>query len=433
MITRIEAYGYRCFPALSVDLDRHHVIVGSNGAGKTTLLDIPVLLGDLMRQRRVAHAFLEALDRGKSARAGTLLELLHRQEGDAISFAVEARLPADHVDILASTSMARLGRPVPTHLRYEVRLDVTRRTLQVADESMYLFTENGDRPEPGFFFQAALEKRSVSEVLESTGWQLVISRERNGPTRFTPETTTRETEIPPYQFTPDRLGLSDIPTDPTLFPAAVWFAQLLREGVVFLSPDWDALRRPAPPGDPERLEPSGRNIPWLALALQENDPERFTAWVEHLRVALPQVATVKVVESEGEQRAYFDVEYTSGHRVTSSGLSEGTLRLMTLTLLPFLDEKALPSLLVTEEPENGVHPRAIETVTRSLASISGAQVWVSTHSPIVLAHTRLDEVLAARLRDDGGADVVPGHLHPRLRDWQGTIDIGTLFAAGVLS
>lgn len=36
-------------------------------------------------------------------------------------------------------------------------------------------------------------------------------------------------------------------------------------------------------------------------------------------------------------------------------------------------------------------------------------------------------------RDEHGAtDIVPGNLHPRLRDWQQSSDLGTLFAAGVL-
>jgi predicted ATPase len=56
VITRLEAYGYRCFPALSVDLDRYHVLAGANGAGKTTLLDIPVLLGDMLRQQNLRSA-----------------------------------------------------------------------------------------------------------------------------------------------------------------------------------------------------------------------------------------------------------------------------------------------------------------------------------------------------------------------------------------
>lgn len=51
MITRLEAHGYRCFPSLSVDLDRYHVLAGANGAGKTTLLDIPALIGDMLRRQ----------------------------------------------------------------------------------------------------------------------------------------------------------------------------------------------------------------------------------------------------------------------------------------------------------------------------------------------------------------------------------------------
>lgn len=100
---------------------------------------------------------------------------------------------------------------------------------------------------------------------------------------------------------------------------------------------------------------------------------------------------------------------------------------------PFLDEEVVPRLLVTEEPENGIHPRAIETVVQSLSTLYDSQVWVSTHSPIVLGHTELPDILATRLGPDGSVSVVPGDQHPQLRDWQGTIDIGTLFAAGVLS
>ncbi|MEE8587528.1 MAG: hypothetical protein V3T83_22040, partial [Acidobacteriota bacterium] len=50
-ITRIEAHEYRCFRRLGVNLSSFNVLAGANGSGKTTLLDIPVLLGDLLRQR----------------------------------------------------------------------------------------------------------------------------------------------------------------------------------------------------------------------------------------------------------------------------------------------------------------------------------------------------------------------------------------------
>lgn len=88
---------------------------------------------------------------------------------------------------------------------------------------------------------------------------------------------------------------------------------------------------------------------------------------------------------------------------------------------------------MTEEPENGIHPRAIETVAQSLSRLHYSQVWVSTYSPIVLAHTDLPDILATRLDSDGSVSVVAGDKHPRLREWQGTLDIGAMFAAGVLS
>lgn len=36
----------------------------------------------------------------------------------------------------------------------------------------------------------------------------------------------------------------------------------------------------------------------------------------------------------------------------------------------------------------------------------------------------------ARLEADGSASIIPGHQHPKLRDWQGSLARGTLFAAG---
>jgi predicted ATPase len=430
VITRLEAYGYRCFPSLSVGMERYHVLAGANGAGKTTLLDIPVLMGDMLRRQRVVSAFLERQDGSHAPRASTLTELLHKGRGDAIAFAFEARLPPEVTEALGEASMARLGRPVPTHLRYELRLEVTSRDMRVADEYLFLFTASGTSPTAGAFPQG----RSVAGTdLREPDWQSVIHREGRSLTQFTPESTTQPTDLPPLRVPSAQLALGTVPPDQTLFPAALWFASLLRAGVVFFDPNWEVLRRPAPPGDPGRLISSGQNLPWLALDLWNSDRDRFTAWVDHVRTALPQVRDIEPREREEDHYAYFSVDYSGGYRVTSSGLSDGTLRIFALSLLPFLDEEVMPRLLVTEEPENGIHPRAIETVVQSLSTLYDSQVWVSTHSPIVLAHTGLPDILATRFGPDGSVSVIPGDQHPQLRDWQGTIDIGTLCAAGVLS
>ena len=429
MITRIEAHNYRCFPRLVIDLDRYHVLAGANGAGKTTLLDIPVFIGELLRRRDLVGAVLERQDSGRAPRASTLTDLLHNGQGDAIAFAFEARLPRFVTDVLGESSQARLGRPVPTHLRYELRLEITTREIRVADEYLFLFPEDGSRPAPGLFPQG----RSVAPgALENDDWQSVIHRAGGPLTQFTPESTSQPTDLPQLRLSPSQLALGAVPPDETLFPAALWFAALLRDAVYF-DPDPEALRSAAPPGLPERLTASGQSLPWLALGLQDSAPGDFSSWIDHVRTALPQIKNIRAYEREADHYAYLSVEYEGGYRITSPGLSDGTLKILAVTLLPFLDMKTMPRLLVTEEPENGIHPRAIETVIESLSSLFDVQVWVSTHSPIVLAHTELRNILATRLAEDGSVSVVPGDHHPRLREWQGEVDLGTLFAAGVLS
>ncbi len=74
----------------------------------------------------------------------------------------------------------------------------------------------------------------------------------------------------------------------------------------------------------------------------------------------------------------------------------------------------------------------IEAVLQSLSSIYDSQVLVSSHSPVVLAQSKPDQILCARLSENGSTSIVSGTNHPQLKDWQGQVDLGALFAAGVL-
>ena len=82
------------------------------------------------------------------------------------------------------------------------------------------------------------------------------------------------------------------------------------------------------------------------------------------------------------------------------------MRILVLTLLAYIAKP--PRFLVTEEPENGIHPKAIEAVIQGLASIYDSQVIVSSHSPVVLARSELSQILAARICADGACEVIPG-------------------------
>lgn len=101
MISRIEAYDFRCFKQLDLALGQHHIFAGANGSGKTTLLDIPVLFGDLIRSHEINDAFFSKIGGRLTLRAESASDLIHRFEGDhffsslplAPKFFIERRAP----------------------------------------------------------------------------------------------------------------------------------------------------------------------------------------------------------------------------------------------------------------------------------------------------------------------------------------------------
>lgn len=85
-----------------------------------------------------------------------------------------------------------------------------------------------------------------------------------------------------------------------------------------------------------------------------------------------------------------------------------------------------------EEPENGIHPSAVETVFQSLSSVYNAQVLVATHSPVILGVADVAKVLCFKKTPAGATDVLRGDQHPALKDWKGEVNLSVLFAGGVL-
>lgn len=424
MITRIDATNYRCFERLSVPLSELCVIAGANGSGKTTLLDIPMLLGDLLRSRNVAGAFMERL-LGRGARAGSLAEIPFRAQSDSFSLGIEVRLPEEIKQRLVAASSPAVQRDPakhPTHIRYEIRLTLRNaHDLLVNDEYLFVFPMSDE-------YEAARLPIQGQNSTNQQGWRFIIKREDDAETTFRPESKPAKDRQARVDDTLTAFARLQFESESD-FGAGRWFLDMLLDGVLFFDPAWAELRKASPPGLPKKLMSSGENLPWLALRLQASDPERYADWVTHVRTALPQLTAISVHEREEDHHAYFKVRYEGGYEVTSSGLSEGTLRILALTLVAYLDD--MPPLLVIEEPENSIHPQAIDTIMQSLRSLYDQQVWISTHSPVVLAGAEVSELVITRLARSGAATVTPGAEHPRLAQWRGGIDLGSLFASGV--
>ncbi|MEO1433801.1 MAG: AAA family ATPase [Cyanobacteria bacterium J06633_8] len=421
MISRIQAFKYRCFEQLDIKVGDYHVLAGANGTGKSTLLDIPLLLGEIL-SRGLIPAFLESPAIGGSPRAQSLQELVHYKRGEYFGFAIEANLPEEIIHNLLQNSLLKVqqdSKQRPHCLRYEIRFQIFNKIeLHVTDEFLYLLPEE--------VYES--EKDEVIEEHLPHPWHKIIDRTNGSPVILKSE--LHNTNQSRLNLEPQELALANVVKDLTNFPATNWFIDLLKKGVMRYEPSWEMLRKACPPGQPKNLRPDAANLPWLVMNLQQKEPDLFEAWVEHIKMALPNIVKIEAIQREEDYHAYLKLTYVGNHVVTSSGLSYGTLHILALTILPYLPKVA--DLIFLEEPENGIHPRAIEVVLQSLSSVYSSQVFVSTHSPVVLAHTALESIIVMRTSNENGAKAIQGKQHPRLQDWRGGIDLGSLFAAGVL-
>ncbi len=425
VITRVEALRYRSLKYLSQPLGPFHVLVGPNGSGKSTFLDVIAFLGDVVRVG-VETAVRGDARIGIPDRAPDGKHLTWMREGGRFELAIEMSVPAER--------LARLKRNGATpSCRYEMAVDVSG-PLRIVAETFWLKPDGDPGPaaQRTLFPEAPKPPESIVHPPRKKapeGWKKVVSRgEEAENVLFNSETTGWNN---PFRIAADKVALVSLPEDEERFPIATWFRGVLSNGIRRLVLSSEEMRRPSPPSRARGYLPDGSNLPHVVHALESEHPARFEEWLRHVREALPDLESVTTREREEDRHRHLVLRYRSGLEAPSWLVSDGTLRLLALTLLAY--EPEATGLYLIEEPENGIHPGAVETVFQSLSSVYGAQVLLATHSPVVVSMAELEQVLCFARTSEGATDVVRGSEHPRLREWKGHVDLGTLLASGVLS
>jgi predicted ATPase len=429
MIARIEALNYRCLRDVAQELAPFNVLVGPNGSGKSTFLDVVGLLSDFLANG-LDDAILLGPDpsrpRGRSSRVE---ELFFRGHGDRFELAVELEIPG------------RLRREAKNGAHERARYEVAfgragdSQELAIIAETFWLRPKDEGRGggQTTLFPEEPPLRKTLLVAPEGRhaprGWRRVVNKiAASGNDNFQAETSGWNM---PFKSGPRRAALANLPEDPDRFPVAVWARELLLRGLQRIALNVEALRRPCSPSLPTKFSPDGSNLPRVASALRSQHPQRFDDWVAHVRTVLPDLENVEVVTSEVDRSLYFRLSQGARYPVPSWLLSDGTLRMLVLTILPYLGTQ--DNVYLIEEPENGVHPQAIEAIYDALSGVYENQVLLATHSPLVLGRTEPRHLLCFTRSKEGSAVLVRGSEHPRLQDWRGEVDLATLYAAGVLS
>ncbi len=424
IFTRVQVRNFRSLAHIDQTLGRFQALVGPNASGKTTFLDVFSLLKDLM-------AYGYDVQEAVAQRSVDFSKLLWLGQGYSFQIAVEAKIPDDVRMQLRPESQNF------DHARYEMQigLDQANNEIGIDWETFQIFI----KPTDSFPFARTIPfdwQRDDGSIF----WgELSTDETSNEETGGNHGRLYNYNKINNHQISRLRSSLPGAPKWITMpfaskvgwnLAALNWFADQLCKGVQNLVLDSQKIRQPSPPGRGNLFRPDGSNLPWVIEELRK-DEKRFASWLTHVRTALEDIRDIRIIDRPEDRHRYLVIEYDNGAVVPSWLVSDGTLRLLALTILAYI--KGLNDVFLIEEPENGIHPQAIETVIQSLQSIYDGQVLIATHSPFVIDQLNTDQIICFSKNAAGATETVSGDRHPMLQDWKrGRPNLSTLAASGIL-
>src|SRR5438876_3966837 len=391
MIRLIEALRYRSLRYVRQEIGDFHILVGPNASGKSTFLDVIHILGDFLKS---------GVDRAVRIRSPNLENLVWMQETKNFELAVELEIPAER------KPQVRQGL---SRARYEVAVGINKKgELAILGENLWL---KGAENHPSYqrdIFPSPPSPPGAIVLPEGAqtpvAWKKVVTKKASSGNDYFMSETTGWNNL--FRLGPQRLGLANLPEDEERFPVATWVRRVLIEGIHFLVLNSEAMHRPSPPGSPVEFQPDGSNLPWAIEDLKKRNPDSFERWLDHVRTALPDIDGIETIERPEDKHRYLQIAYRTGLKAPSWTVSDGTLRLLALTLVAYLEGPRRVYLI--EEPENGIHPLAVEAVFQSISSAYDIQILCATHSPVVLALAEPSQVLCFARTAEGATDIVRG-------------------------
>jgi predicted ATPase len=190
------------------------------------------------------------------------------------------------------------------------------------------------------------------------------------------------------------------------------------------------------------VDTDGTDTAVVLASMKLDDDERFEIVEEAMRRLVPSFERVRIRREPLQERhsfgditrqankLYFD--FQGAKDVPADGASHGTLIL--LSLLTTIYGPNRPNLLLIDDLEQALHPRAQRELVGMLKSLlaqpefSSLQIVATTHSPYALDLLDPSEVYAFALRDDGTVASKRLSEHPDAETSKGTLTSGQLWS-----
>ncbi|WP_440948968.1 AAA family ATPase [Methanosphaerula subterraneus] len=367
LVDHLSLKNFKSFREATVDLRQVSVVIGQSAAGKSNLILAIRLLRDIAARGLAAAVALQGGPR--------LLQNIQESNGEPLTIEVGFTLPATGTLLPLTTGGSLAGT-------YSLSLLCSGDEFTITDDRLVLrFPVPGGR-EPGA--RGTVTIRHQQDRIE---YSIDLPADAG---------VTEEEVIPP-EYRSRHLDAGHLLLESSVYPMpdiAAFFSEFaiyhpdprrLKQGTVHcLTPDQD-----------ENEGNLARMLDQI-LAVPETG-KRFMTLVQDL---LPFIKEMTVSRSPDQTlQVQLRESYAAGVDIPASSLSDGTITLLALIAALYFTNHPL---MVFEDPGTPVHPNLLATLVNMFYDASSrAQLVVVTHSPEIVRHVHLDDLLLVR-RDRAG-------------------------------
>jgi len=197
---------------------------------------------------------------------------------------------------------------------------------------------------------------------------------------------------------------------------------------VLLRLEASRLVRPDPAApDPTVMAPNGTGLHSALASIVLNDPDAWPLLQADLRRVIP---TIRRLRHTRAAPAALLFDTVGGDALLANQVSEGTL--LVLGLLAALYAPDRPNLLLLDDLDRGLHPKAQKELIALLRGLlethPDLQIVATTHSPYMVDCMQAHEVRMTILGEDGSTVCAALARHPEFERWKDEMAPGEMWS-----
>ena len=447
MLTRLAVSGFKNLIDTELRFGPLTCIAGLNGMGKSNIFDAIHFLSLL-----ADHTFLDAAQQVRGG-GGEITSLFTAGGDRRMSFDCDMIIPDRGVDDFNQPAEAS-----QTFLNYKLALRLEEDgsglpRIELESEQLVYIPSQEAKKRIGFPASKAWresvvrtsQRRAAFIDMEGEGDE---RRVRLSSDKMRDEEKTKRGGGRPRDFlarTLPRTVLSGAQNADESRTAVLARKELRSWRILQLEPS--ALRKPDNLQAPSSMTSSGEHLPatLYRLATQSDEARFYAELSNQLGRLVDDVRELRVDRDDARRVLRLMMRDKRDIELPASSLSDGTLRFVALCVLG-RDANAT-GVVCLEEPENGIHPERMSVMVELLSEMAVSteahvdddnplrQLIISTHSPVVAARVRPDQLIFADHRDAPSAP--PGEfvslvLRPMYGTWWAAVGADAVAPGDVL-